>query len=120
VIIGDQSRLTCAIGKEDVSISRVGLSEFLQDPQRYYGLRVRIRGYFVLETERTVLLEPTERQDYLMLNISRLHVGTADEIFACRSKLVDVDGYLTHVPHRGTERPVIFADGMFGAQVQRE
>jgi hypothetical protein len=71
-----------------------------------------MRGYFILALENTVLLEPVQRQESVLVNFKKLPAETAEQLLACRSKAVEVQGYVTHVPHRGKERVVIFAEAM--------
>ena len=88
------------------------LRTLLAGPEPYYGKIVRVRGYFVLAIENTSLLEPEQRRGRVFVDLQRLPATSEDQVFACRLKLVEVQGYVSHVPHRGTERLVIFAEAM--------
>ena len=90
----------------------VRIDQLVRSPDSHYGERVRVRGYFILALENVSLLEPELRQESVLLNIQKLPAKDADDIRACRLKLVDVTGYVTHVPHRGAERTIIFAESM--------
>ncbi len=106
----------CRLGELSESVSLVTFRELLRDPEPYYGQRVRMRGYFILALENTVLLEPVRRQESVRVDFKNLPAKTAEQLLACRLKAVELQGYVTHVPHRGKERVFILADAMATAR----
>jgi hypothetical protein len=92
------------------------IAALLSDPVPHYGQKVVLRGYFVLDgVETTALLEPKRRQSHILVSIKKLPAENAEQVLACRLKLVDVQGYITHVPSRGGEAPIIFGEAMLSA-----
>lgn len=91
------------------------IDTLVSDPEPQYGRQVVLRGYFILEgVETTALLEPKHKKAHILVGIRRLPVETGAHILACRSKLVDVQGYITHVPSRGGEALIIYSEAMVG------
>jgi hypothetical protein len=107
----------CSLGASTTEATEIGIPALLVDPTQYYGRLVRVRGYFLLELENDSLLEPQHRQQRVHLMIEKLPVRAVADLKACRHKLVEVEGYLNHVPHRGRQRTIIFAQSMVDARV---
>ncbi len=105
----------CRIGQVSDILPRMHIDTLVSNPEPQYGRQVVLRGYFILEgVETTALLEPNHRKAHILLGIRRLPVKTRAQILACRSKLVDVQGYITHVPSRGGEALIIYSEAMVG------
>ena len=102
----------CRLGKLSPEVGLVPVEKLLATASDYYGKLVRTRGYFVLEHENISLLEPTTRATRIMLDVSKLPANEPEQLTACRLKLVEVQGYLTHVPMRGGEKTTILAEAM--------
>jgi hypothetical protein len=93
------------------------IDTLLANPEPYFGRQVVLRGYFILDgRETTALVEPKRRESRILLSIRKLPAETPQEILDCRLKLVDVQGYVTHVPSRGAEAPIIFGEVMVSAK----
>jgi hypothetical protein len=88
----------------------------MANPDRYHGPPIILRGYFILRIENVSLLEPTRRKDSVLVDVQKLPAENAQELLACRLKLVDVQGYLTHVPNRGREDLMIVAQAIVSPQ----
>ena len=106
------SRAPCRIGVLSASVPRLSLRTVSENPQSYYGRLVRVRGYFILAVENTVLIEPEHRQAKIYVNVQKLPADTGSKLADCKLKLVEVQGFVTHVPHRGNEVTTIFAQAM--------
>lgn len=97
------------------------IQELLSNPSPYYGQPLIVRGYLIVQdVETTALLEPKHRQSHILINIRKLPAETAEQLLACRLKLVDVQGYVTHIPTRGGDAPIIFAEAMVGVLHARD
>jgi hypothetical protein len=105
----------CQIGQLSDAVPRMQIDTLVSNPDAEFGRRVVLRGYFILEgVETTALLEPDRRKAHILLGIRRLPVETAGQLLVCRSKLVDVQGYITHVPSRGGEALIVYGEAMVG------
>ena len=101
------------LGRLSDTVPRIEIETLLSNPEPYYGQQVVLRGYFVLAgVETTALLEPKRRQTHILVSIKKLPAESEEQVLACRLKLVDVQGYITHVPSRGGEAPIIFGEAM--------
>jgi hypothetical protein len=79
----------------------------------YYGQRLALRGYFILQDRETkARLEPDRRKASNLVSIQRLPAATAQQVLDSRMKPVDVQGHPTHVRTRGGEAALIFAEAM--------
>jgi hypothetical protein len=116
VPVGGPSSDRCRLGELSDAVPRLEVEKLLSNPEPYYGEKVVLRGYFVMDhVETTALLEPKRRQGHILVSIRKLPAERAEQILACRLKLVDVQGYITHVPSRGGEAPIIFGEAMLSA-----
>lgn len=106
----------CALGQMSSDARRVQFSHLMANPDRYHGPPIILRGYFILRIENVSLLEPTRRKDSVLVDVQKLPAENAQELLACRLKLVDVQGYLTHVPNRGREDLMIVAQAIVSPQ----
>ncbi len=112
VTVGGPLPEPCRLGKTSDSIQELSLAELVQRPEAYYGQLVSVRGYFVLALENVSLLEPVRRKESILVGVRKLPAETEEQLLACRLKLVDVQGYITHVPNRGKGETMIFAQAM--------
>jgi hypothetical protein len=95
----------------------VGIDKLLAHPEQYVGSQLVLRGHFILEhVETIVLLEPVNRQSHVRLSIKSLPAPSTEQLLACRSKLVDVQGYVTYAHMRGGEALIVLANAMVDAQ----
>jgi len=102
----------CRLGELSVDVGLIPMKTLLATGSGYYGKLVRTRGYFLLNFEGVSVVEPTMRASRVMLDVSKLPATDPEQLTACRLKLVDVQGYLTHVPMRGGEKTTIVAEAM--------
>lgn len=112
IVPGGPTADACRLGDGASNVQSVGLIRLLADAHEYYGKKVQVRGYFVLAMDNISLLEPTKREQSIMVDVRQLPATDARQLIACRLKLVDVQGYVTHVPSRGGERVTIIANTM--------
>lgn len=108
----DAQSSLCQLGQLSAQASRLAVHRLLSDPDPYYGRQIVLRGYFVLEGVEMTALMDDHGQEHVLLSIRKLPARTAEQVLACRSKLVDVQGYLTHVPSHGGEVPILFANAI--------
>jgi len=110
----------CQLGQVSADVQVVPLSVILADGNAYYGQMVRVRGYLIVAMENTSLVEPTRREESVVLDVRGLPATDPQQLTACRLKLVDVEGYVTHVPTRGGERLAIVARSMIAPNSGRQ
>ena len=111
--MGGPSKTPCRLGELSEVVPRLEIETLLSNLEPYYGKKLVLRGYFILQdVDTTVLLEPNHRKSHIRVNVEKLPAETADELLSCRLKLVDLEGYITHVPARGGEAPIIFGEAM--------
>ncbi len=109
------SERSCRLGKLSEVVPRLEIEKLLANPEAYYGKKVVLRGYFILQGVETIaLLEPKHRTNHILVNVERLPAETGDDLLSCRLKIVDLEGYITHVPARGGEALIIFGEAMVG------
>lgn len=89
----------CSIGVMAGNTPEVTIGELLHESSAGdIGRLVRVRGLFRLAFDLVALADPSKQTDMVPLDLAHLPREQAEQLYACRSRLLDVQGYVREAP----------------------
>lgn len=104
------SETPCSAGEFSADTPSVSVRQLVADIGAHKGRRFRVTGYFLLQFERIRLVDPKRRELAILVDLSRLRVESVEELKSCDLKLVEIEGFVTHLPIRAGEAPSVLAE----------
>jgi hypothetical protein len=88
----------CNFAKMKNGVQKTTPSDVLRRPHNFTERMIRVHGRFRVAFDLIAVVDPADERDLVYVDVTQLPVTNLDDLLACRSRLVDIQGVLR--PHR--------------------